>query len=182
MYTNDDACTDALVQMLKADCLSLFEHYGCEIFLIEDRSIEVEDSPVSMIDAGSSELELFLTLRIPHAVLSLSYPCQDIVNDISEEQLEDWAMELANQLMGKLKNRLVSQQIYLKIGLPEAYFDIEDATLFGGDAMAQQLYFSVDGVPFACSLAYDIKDPHWQPSLQYVTDAQESFGGEIELF
>lgn len=182
MHTNDDACTEALLQMLKTDCISLFEHYGCAIFHTENMGIEIEDSPVSMIDAGSNEMELSLTLRIPHAVLSLSYPCHDILNDISEEQLEDWAMELANQLMGKLKNRLVSQQIYLKLGLPEAYFDIEDATPFGSDAMAQQLYFSVDGIPFACSLAYDIKDPHWQPSLQFVPDTQESFGGEIELF
>lgn len=182
MHTIDDACTEALVQMLTADCISLFEHYGCEIFLIEGRNREVKASPVSMIDAGSSELELSLILQIPHAVLSLSYPCHDILNDISEEQLEDWAMELANQLMGKLKNRLVSQQIYLKLGLPEAYFDIEDATPVGIDATTQQLYFSVDGIPFVCSLAYEIKDPHWQPSLQFSANAQESFGGDIELF
>lgn len=182
MFDVHNSCSEVLLNMLKIDCISLFEHYGCAIVVLDDADSDMRGTPISMIDAGSHELELSLVLRIPYEVLSLSYPCQDILNDISEEQLEDWARELANQLMGKMKNRLVNQQVNLKLGLPAAYFDIDDATLIGHDATAQQLFFSVDGIPLELTLAYELLDPHWQPSLNWQAETEDTFGGEIELF
>lgn len=76
----------------------------------------------------------------------------------------------------------MNQQVNLKLGLPAAHFDIDDATLIGNVTTAQQLFFSIDGIPLELTLAYEILDPYWQPSLQLQADNQDSFGGDIELF
>lgn len=166
-------------EMFLSDCASLFQHYGCDAIFCDDIAESEEIHAIGVIDAGCDELELSLMLNIPFSILALSYPCQEVIVDLPEEQLEDWLLELANQLMGKLKNRLVNQNFAIKLGLPDSYFDVDTLTENSFLSSHDGYLFEVDGVRMECWLHVDIKTD----SIQLSNDAnEEAFSGEIELF
>lgn len=173
------AAKSAISQMFIDDCEMLFQHYGCDAKYRSDHDALGNIHSLGVIDAGSPELEFTLLLNVPFSILALSYPCQDMILDLPEEQLEDWLLELANQLMGKLKGRLLQQQLTITLGLPESFFDVTDVALDRLVQTSERFVFEVDGELLECWLHIDIKVE--QMCIIEVQDAA-AFSGEVELF
>lgn len=171
---------ESLYQLFASSCLELFEGFGCNITALEDPPDPLEGVPMAYIDAGSDALELALILCIPLPVLALTYPSQDAITAVDDAQLEDWISELANQLVGRFKNKLLNYQVTLKLGLPTAYFDADFDELVQPDFQHRYFSFQADFEQFFVCLSVDILDPALQ-----LTEAPPDDGageGELELF
>jgi Chemotaxis phosphatase CheX len=92
---------------------ALFETYGVRL--------ELDGSPVaktlrsvnliSMIGFSSQALSGSLLLALPDVVVEHTLPAPDA-------GLADWSGELANQLLGRLKNQLLKYQVVINLSLP----------------------------------------------------------------
>lgn len=166
-------------EMLKSSCTSLFQYYGCEASFRGIIAQSEESHTLGAIDAGCDDFELSLILNIPFSILALSYPCQGSVVELPEAQLEDWLLELANQLMGKVKIRLQKQRFVIKLGLPDSYFDVDGTTKNSLITSHVGYVFEVDGVSMECWLHVDIKNHAIQLELD---SGEDTHSGEIEFF
>lgn len=171
---------ESLHQLFAASCLELFEGFGCHISPLEDSQEPPDGAPMAYIDAGSETLEFAVILCIPLPVLALTYPSQDAITDVDDAQLEDWISELANQLIGRFKNKLLNYQISLKLGLPTAYFDADLDELLQADFQHRFFSFQADFEQFTVCLSVDILDPALQ--LNEVPPEDDAGEGELELF
>jgi hypothetical protein len=110
---------DALVQGAFVD---LFQSYG--VGLDPPARLSLEDAPTygdvtTMIGfTRNSESESprtgSLMLSMPNAILMRAK------DDVASTGRDDWARELTNQLMGRIKNRLLHFGSTLQIGLPSS--------------------------------------------------------------
>ncbi|MBT7442775.1 MAG: hypothetical protein HN790_02265 [Methylococcales bacterium] len=138
--------------------------------------------PIACIDAGSTEVSVVLTLQLPMSVLAMTYPVQtDSIVNISEEKLEDWISEISNQLIGRLKSKLLSHDCTALIGLPAIYFGTEIDDLLAENGDRHNLYFDIDGEACGCIISTEIFDD--APSFSLSDNNIELMAeGEIELF
>jgi len=92
---------------------ALFDTYGVKIEL--DGSPVAKTLPsvdlISMIGFSSQVLSGSLLLALPNAVVEKTLPAPDA-------GLADWSGELANQLLGRLKNQLLSYDVVINLSLP----------------------------------------------------------------
>ena len=117
---------------------------NCNVFITEDTLDNQLDVPLAMIDAGSSELEIQVGLELPMAVLALTYPVPNI-SLISDESLEDWIAELSNQLMGRLKSKLMKHGQEIMLGLPSTYFGVDLDSVLYSSQTHYTINLNVDG-------------------------------------
>jgi hypothetical protein len=176
---NIEGAKTIIGEMVKSSCTSLFHYYGCEASFCGIVAQSEASHTLGAIDAGCDDFELSLILNIPFSILALSYPCQGSVVELPEAQLEDWLLELANQLMGKLKIRLQKQSFIIKLGLPDSYFDVDGTTKNALITSHVGYVFDVDGVSMECWLHVDIKNHAIHLELD---SSEDTHTGEIEFF
>lgn len=100
-------------------CADLLLAYGLTVDLREQVSSKGSHnkiSYVSILGATGSGIGLSSVLKIDRDLVVGTHPlgCSDIPND----DLEDWCRELNNQLVGRLKNKLLGYDRVLNVGLP----------------------------------------------------------------
>jgi hypothetical protein len=59
-----------------------------------------------------------LVLVVPQAIVRRSFPQSLQGADANQDQLTDWAGELANQLLGRLKNKLIPHGLEIHLSIP----------------------------------------------------------------
>lgn len=107
------AAAVAVVDALAWDAATaLFEAYGVQV----ERDEPAEFKPilvplVSIIGFTSSAFSGSLVLALPRAVAERTLP-------VPSASLADWSCELANQLLGRLKNQIAKYQVMINMGLP----------------------------------------------------------------
>jgi hypothetical protein len=101
---------DGLVQDVTR---ALFESYGVKLDLDGSPVAKILASVqmISTIGFSSVSLSGSLLLAIPNGVLERTLPTPDA-------NLADWSGELANQLLGRLKNQLLHYQVAINLALP----------------------------------------------------------------
>lgn len=159
----------------------LLASLNCEVNMSPDKEADWLDAPVALIDAGSEDLEIKLALELPLSVLALTYPVPTI-EVVDDESLEDWISELANQLMGRLKTKLMRHKEEVSIGLPNTTFGIEIDELLDPGPTRYSCYIEVDGEPcaFHIGMEFFAEDITFVHEIVEVEDmVMES---EIELF
>ncbi|WP_437683418.1 chemotaxis protein CheX [Sorangium sp. So ce131] len=106
---------------LAASCVHLFGDNGVEIRLLE--SAEPEATPgnavVSFIGFTGDHLRGSLTIVAPVALITRSHPLRE-QRALDEDMVCDWASELANQLLGRVKNRLRHLGLIIVLSTPSA--------------------------------------------------------------
>ncbi len=178
---NAEASIQELTRIFEESCLELFTGFGCNIQKTDEAMPEGTDDPVAMVDAGSPELEIAVILRLPVNILALTYPAGAEITQVSEEVLEDWIAEISNQLIGKIKNRLLTYGVRLTLGLPNAYFGVDMADMITEGRHCMVSVFDIDNELLEVVLLMDILDD----TLDLTTPPQEDDGpggGELELF
>jgi hypothetical protein len=152
---------DALVQAALVD---LFQGYRVPLAplprsALRRLAIATEVSAaISFSSSARSSSHGRLTLSIPTAVLE-----QMTDNSTTQIRHADWTRELANQLLGRIKNRLLMFSVRLTAGLPsnlepkvlEAQLnDSKALRIYVGRTLRGQVLATLEGLPNESELAY----------------------------
>lgn len=103
-------------------CISLFRDNGVELTAADEAggpdSIAGEGA-VAFIGFTGDHLRGHLTILAPVGIVARSHPLNASIT-MDDDAICDWARELANQLLGRMKNRLLELGIVLLISMPSA--------------------------------------------------------------
>jgi hypothetical protein len=163
-------------------CENLFESLDCTTELTDERAVNLDESPIACIDAGSEDIEFMIALQLPLQVLALTYPVAEGITKVEEDRLEDWISELSNQLIGRLKAKLIEHDCFVNIGLPLSYFGADVNELLSQNSDQADYYFNVDGEICSCSISIEIFDDAMSFSIDKNDDIDIQEEGELELF
>jgi hypothetical protein len=126
-------------------------------------------------------MEIHIALELPIAVLSLTYPCEEITR-ADEAAIEDWASELSNQLIGRLKAKLYPFNINLNLGLPCTYFGPTVDEIAPESDWRDTLFMNVNGQ----TCAFHVIQEFFKDDIEFVVNASKSedlmMESEVELF
>jgi hypothetical protein len=92
----------------------LFGAFGVSVHQAPDEG-ETPIRTLAMMGFGGDHLRGTLLLDADASVIAQSYPTPDAVRP---EDLDDWLAELANQLLGRVKNRLLRHGIVIQMSTP----------------------------------------------------------------
>lgn len=164
-------------------CQTLFEGLDCNTqILAACRAEDLENSPIACIDAGSADVEFMVALQLPLEVLALTYPIAEGITTIEENRLEDWLSELSNQLIGRLKAKLIEHDCYVDLGLPISYFGANVDELLSQNSSLVQYYFDIDGQVCGCSISIEVFNEGMSFSIEPNNDIDLQEDGELEFF
>jgi len=172
---------ECVQDVFKGVCQDLLESLDCKVSLIDDAE-QIDDCPIACVDAGSDEIEFMIALQLPTAVLAMTYPVGDSITTIEENRLEDWISELSNQLVGRLKNKLIEHDCYVDLGLPTSYFGADVEQLLNENTHQASYYFDVDGEVCGCSVSIEVFDEALSFSIDVNEDLDLQEEGEMEFF
>tara|TARA_R110001592_G_scaffold49482_1_gene154266 strand:+ start:18314 stop:18856 length:543 start_codon:yes stop_codon:yes gene_type:complete len=163
-------------------CRNLFQSLDCNVNLIEGDDINLNESPIACIDAGSDDIEFAIGLQLPLQVLALTYPVAEGIITVEENRLEDWISELSNQLIGRLKAKLIEHDCFVNIGLPQSYFGAQVDDLLSDNSNQEDYYFDIDGEVCRCSISIEVFDEAISFSIEKNESIDMQEEGELELF
>lgn len=177
---SDQICAQ-IFDLFNDTCIEMFTDLNCNIVRSEVEPADMEEAPLSDIDAGSDDMELRVLLRLPYSVLAMTYPVEEVMG-VDDAKLEDWLGEISNQLIGRLKNKLIRHEVYLKLGLPESLFGVVPEQLAPEGFKQQVFIYEVDNESIECHLFVDIINPELDFNFEESAADDEPDGGELELF
>ncbi len=121
MTHQKDHITDTrstIINLLSGACTELFSGY--EVILSSNEELINLDKAginlISLIGLSDSAFRASLTICVTPNLLTTSFPAPE--ESINESDLHDWLGELANQLAGRFKNKLVPYGRKLELGIP----------------------------------------------------------------
>ncbi|KYG00846.1 MULTISPECIES: chemotaxis protein CheX [unclassified Sorangium] len=106
---------------LAASCVHLFRDNGVELRLLEHQDSEATpgNAVVSFIGFTGDHLRGSLTIVAPVALITRCHPLRER-RQLDDDMVCDWASELANQLLGRVKNRLRHLGLIIVLSTPSA--------------------------------------------------------------
>lgn len=121
-HTNTTVVTDAergeLVALLLDACGDTFSQAGRTVSAAPDRGgrVEPHEAMAACIGFSGDGVRGALVFVAPASLFRDTYPV--VGADLSDRDLADWAGEIANQLLGRLKNRLVARGLDFRLSMP----------------------------------------------------------------
>ena len=113
-----------LGEALRAACVELMAEYGLQARLDSGEGPRLSIEPTmsaltAAVDFNGDELRGTVELRATRSVI---YETTRGASGLagSATNLNDWTCELANQLMGRMKNKLRGYKVPLQVGVPRA--------------------------------------------------------------
>jgi CheY-specific phosphatase CheX len=166
-----DAVVDAAV-------LALFESVGISLERATppDHS---EDNIGATIGFTSATLRGSVILISTRDFVARALP-KEVPAGTGEEQLSDWTGELANQLLGRIKNKLLGLGVTLEMSTPAVIWGLELATKSTRSRLRRRFTYAHDGQPL--SVFVDVvaaPDFEFTPSGAHAPGIAE---GELTLF
>jgi hypothetical protein len=152
MTTHTSTPCETVIELYVQACRDLFSAYGLATRVERqdvDRTGPREAAYVSVLGATSAAIRLTSTLNIAGGLLAKMHPSG--ANDVTERELEDWGRELNNQLVGRLKNKLLRRGCKVDIGLPTLITGTDVSTVNYPDLDYRRYFFaSAHGCLTAC--------------------------------
>lgn len=164
-------------EFCESSFVEVFQNQNCFVYGCEAVSAIPNEDRV-LIEAVASEVRMVLVLSIPRALLVASYPMQDEIEAIDDDKLADWYLELANRLLGSLKNKVVVGTSTMCLGIPSFKSLGELNSLWDSPINREVLFFEYEGLNVACELGVQVTG-HIESLEQ---DEMASVDGELELF
>jgi hypothetical protein len=112
---------ETVIELYLAGCTELFATYGLTSRLERVESVRGRrrgTSYVSVLSAVGDLLTLSSTVDIDARLLRELHPATATRTRIPRRDLEDWCRELNNQLVGRMKNKLLRHGCEVTAGLP----------------------------------------------------------------
>ena len=163
-----------------AACIELFGSMNCGVEATAATHFDGDDVPLAHIDAGADDFELILTLKLPYASLTMTYPVLNQIMSVDEQQLEDWLCELANRLLGLLKAKLHAQQCRLNTGLPMFLAGGDIADIVYSDGYFKH-YFLLDGEAVEMGISIELFNDEIGID-ETITEQNTTQAGDLDLF
>jgi hypothetical protein len=150
-----DAVPCAIVIDLHAKaCAELFTAYGlgAHVRREEERDADGErETYASIVGATGEGLRLSSTMNFDARLLARTHPSG--AADVSAADIEDWCRELNNQLMGRLKNKLLRVGCEVVAGLPVLVRGTGIKAVVARDIDHRQYFFTSEHGCMAFTLA-----------------------------
>lgn len=178
----NSAVVQCVQDIFEDSCIGLLASLSNLTTKLECDRNDLIDVPIACIDAGSTDIELIICLQFPVSVLALTYPVQADITGVDEERLEDWISELSNQLIGRVKNKLLTHNCLIDLGLPTSYFGSDVSHLLSDKGEIKSVYFDVDGETCAFHISIEVFDENLVFVLEEKVDEDSLDDGELELF
>jgi hypothetical protein len=121
---------------------------------------------VSILGAGGDGIRLRSMLKIDRDPVIGGYPLG--AASASQADLEDWCLELNNQLVGRLKNKLLGYRRVLSVGLPLLLTGTDVNAVAANSEIHQYSVESADGsisLTLATLIEPDVELDEMDPSL-----------------
>src|SRR5882672_12028151 len=119
MSLNNARDHQVLNELYVQACGALLSAYGLTVNVKEQgegTSARHEASYVSILSASGEGIRLSSMLKIDRGLVIRMHPLGPA--NISAPDLEDWCLELNNQLVGRVKNKLLGYGRVVLVGLP----------------------------------------------------------------
>ncbi len=145
MDTNEVAPCAVVIDLHAKACAELFTTYGLTERLRRDRSgtpPPPRPSYASVLSAAGDGVRLSSTVSMDRELLSLTHPSGAAA--AAERDLEDWCRELNNQLMGRVKNKLLRLGCEVSTGLPVLVSGTGVSVVVPPDVDSRQYFFTSD--------------------------------------
>jgi CheY-specific phosphatase CheX len=149
---------DELEELFRASVSEFFEAYGVAC------APRLPDEPApsaSCVELGSiaalrgRAIDGSLTFVAPVDLVARMYPAAG--NTGTDKQLRDWCAEVANQLVGRLKNKLAAHHIDFEVGIPVCFSGRSIRLVFQPDAEGLSLLLRADGHAVRVHLDYSLE-------------------------
>ncbi len=95
---------------------------------------------VSILSASGDKIRLLSTVNIDETLLIRMHPSG--ARELSQRHLEDWCRELNNQLMGRMKNKLLRQGCEIMTGLPSLITGTDISPVSAPDLDFREYFFA----------------------------------------
>ncbi len=178
---NQDFALQYLDGLFVDACVALFHYQDSPIRPVRVEDFNFSEMVVAGVDGGSDDFEVVLSLNLPFSALAMTYPVPSVAH-ISEDDLEDWASELANRLLGKFNDELAKTGHRLKVGLPQREVGAEFVQVLGPGGIVCVHDFHIDGELFRATMQIELlKDDIAFIVQEPVGDGSVS-SGDLELF
>jgi len=142
MTTQTVACAIVVDLHAKA-CDELFEAYGLSQYLQRAGPSSQEAhriTYVSVLGATGEGVRLSSTVSMDARLLHLTHPSREAI--VPERDLQDWCREINNQLMGRVKNKLLRLGCEVATGLPVLITGTDVAAVAMPDLDHRQYFFT----------------------------------------
>jgi len=171
-----------VIELFDSTCVKQFESMGCEISQMDAPSGS-PDMASSYIDAANDDLSVKLLIHSAYSLLEHTMPSDVLEWTKNLELQEDWNSELANRFVCRLKNKLISHDCNLKMGLPTICSRDQAEKYLEGEGQKCARFFKVahpetDDV-IECSLLIELRNKGL--SLSDYEDEDEDWFSESDL-
>jgi len=165
-----------IVELFDSACIKQIESLGCDIERV-DVLAHSEEVLRAYIEATSEDISVMLCLNVPKALLVHTMPASLGEGDADIER--DWVLELSNRFLGRLKNKLISHDCVLVMGLPQFCTDTGAQKSLQDKFVQAVRYFKINNLVMECCLFIDIADD--AKALSEYEDEDEDWFEESEL-
>jgi len=142
MLTNHTVPCATVIDMHVTACSELFEAYGLTQHLHREEADDRDPARVayaSVLGATGRGIRLSSTLSLDREVLVRTHPSG---SNVAERDVQDWCRELNNQLVGRLKNKLLRVGCDVATGLPVLIKGTDMVAVGASDQDFRQYFFS----------------------------------------
>jgi hypothetical protein len=132
-----------LIDLHVTACGELFEAYGLTDHLHREESDDHDperSAYASVLSATGKGIRLSSTLSLDREVLVRTHPSGP--DNVAERDVQDWCRELNNQLVGRLKNKLLRLGCDVTTGLPVLIKGSDMVALTTPEQDFRQYFFS----------------------------------------
>lgn len=134
-------------------CQELFADYGLQPEPQGEPAPLQAQSFVSSLGATGEQLNLLSALSIEAGLLAAMHPILPAGGEPAQRDLEDWCRELNNQLVGRLKNKLLRCGCEVMIGLPTLVSGTDLSAIGDPSLEARSYRFRAAAGVMHCNLA-----------------------------
>jgi hypothetical protein len=149
-----DTPIETVIDLYLSACDELFSTYSLTKRLKRadsDRGKRRGSSYVSVLGATSETIRFSSTVSIDAGLLKTLHPAPG--GKVSQRDLEDWCRELNNQLVGRVKNKLLRYGCEVSAGLPVLITGNDIDTLGTPGQDLRRYYFATEHGRLALTLA-----------------------------
>lgn len=143
--------------MLDAIChestMSLFENMGISIEPVIGGDAPAQgDSYAASVGYTAGTARGALSVRASTRLVTLCHPAASDASELSEGAIADWVGELSNQLLGRVKNRLLRHGLEIQLSTPVVVRgrDLCQARLNGSQCVVEQPFHFGEDTLFVC--------------------------------
>jgi hypothetical protein len=184
MRLNDARDHQILNELYVQACRALLAAYGLTVNVQEHGSgagARGEDSYLSVLGASGEGIRLLSMLKIDRGLVISTHPSG--LTDVSQPDLEDWCLELNNQLVGRVKNKLLGYGRVVIVGLPVLLTGTDVSAVNPPNSKVHHYSVeSADGqitLRLATLIAHDVELQEMEPSMNEEAALIE---GSVALF